>query len=94
MNKNEEAKKELWNNIVNFYPAFQGEDGENNKKALFNYILERFSLKQDNPIEWPIKWIHHQQYCEGTEGDCTCGFYERNAMIEACKSAYAQSREK
>jgi len=30
--------KELWDLIVNYYPAFKGEIGEQNKRALFEQV--------------------------------------------------------
>lgn len=34
---------ELWKQIVNFFPAFQGEIGEENKKALYDFIIKNYS---------------------------------------------------
>lgn len=44
--ENDKSDIELSNAITNFFPAFQGEIGEQNKEALYQWIMKRYVKKE------------------------------------------------
>ena len=71
---------------------------EINLDKLVNDIIQRFSLKQDKPIDWPKERerlsIANVEYCDLDHVQAEdYAISTWNNAIKACKSAYAQSRE-